>query len=317
MTPWLRLLRPGDWTKNVFVLVPAVFWLSGEGRGVELAGQFDARWRPLIWTFVAFCLAASGTYCVNDALDASKDRQHPVKRLRPVAAGAIGVAAAMLVGYALQGFALGLAWNAGGKVVGASVLAYLLLQLAYNLRLKRVPLVDVSVVATGFCLRAAAGTAAMQVQISIWLMLCVFFLTLFLGFTKRLCDLAAAENARAAGQQVEWKPRIGYETREQMNWLLGVSGSLVVMIYLAYTLSSLAERLYGARAMGLALLTPLVLVAIHRFYRRANLGLSDAPLETLRTDRTLLATIAAFVGGTLLVLQWQPVEALLKGMLLR
>jgi 4-hydroxybenzoate polyprenyltransferase len=266
---------------------------------------------------VAFCLAASGTYCVNDALDASKDRQHPVKRLRPVAAGAIGVAAAMLVGYALQGFALGLAWNAGGKVVGASVLAYLLLQLAYNLRLKRVPLVDVSVVATGFCLRAAAGTAAMQVQISIWLMLCVFFLTLFLGFTKRLCDLAAAENARAAGQQVEWKPRIGYETREQMNWLLGVSGSLVVMIYLAYTLSSLAERLYGARAMGLALLTPLVLVAIHRFYRRANLGLSDAPLETLRTDRTLLATIAAFVAGTLLVLQWQPVEALLKGMLLR
>jgi hypothetical protein len=69
--------------------------------------------------------------------------------------------------------------------------------------------------------------------------------------------------------------------------------------------------------MGLALLTPLVLIAIHRFYRRANLGLSDAPLETLRTDRTLLAAIAAYMVGTLLVLQWQPVETLLKGLLLR
>jgi 4-hydroxybenzoate polyprenyltransferase len=317
MASWIRLLRPGDWTKNVFVLVPAVFWLSGEGRGVDLADQFDARWKPLIWTFVAFCMAASGTYCVNDAVDAPKDRLHPVKRLRPVASGAIGIGAAMLVGYGLQGFALGLAWNSAGKVVGGCVLAYLLLQLAYNLRLKRVPLVDVSVLSTGFCLRAASGAAAMDVQLSIWLMLCVFFLTLFLGFTKRLCDLSAAENARAAGQQVDWNPRIGYETREKMNWLLGVSGSLVVMIYLAYTLSSLAERLYGARAMGLALLTPLVLIAIHRFYRRANLGLSDAPLETLRTDRALLAAIAAYMVGTLLVLQWQPVETLLKGLLLR
>jgi 4-hydroxybenzoate polyprenyltransferase len=275
------------------------------------------RLAPLIWTFVAFCLAASGTYCVNDALDAPKDRQHPVKRRRPVASGAVGVGAAMLVGYALQGFALGLAWNTAGTLVGACVLTYLVLQLAYNLRLKRVPLVDVSVLSTGFCLRAAAGATAMDVRLSIWLMLCVFFLTLFLGFTKRLCDLSAAENARTAGQQVDWQPRIGYETRDQMNWLLGVSGSLVLMVYLMYTLSPLADRLYGARAMGLALLTPLVMIAIHRFYRRANLGLSDAPLETLRTDRTLLVTIAAYVAGTLLVLQWPPAESLLQRLLLR
>jgi 4-hydroxybenzoate polyprenyltransferase len=317
MGSWLRLLRPGDWTKNVFVLVPAVFWLSGAGRGVDLAEQFEARLAPLIWTFVAFCLAASGTYCVNDALDAPKDRQHPVKCRRPVASGAVAPGAAILLGYALQGFAMGLAWNRAGQVVGGCVLAYLVMQLAYNVRLKRVPLVDVSVLATGFCLRAAAGAAAMQVQMSVWLMLCVFFLTLFLGFTKRLCDLSAAENARASGQLVEWKPRIGYETRDQMNWLLGVSGALVVVVYLMYTLSPHADRLYGSRAMGLALLTPFVLIAIHRFYRRANLGLSDAPLETLRTDRALLAAIASFGVGTLLVLYWAPAETILKGILLR
>ena len=102
-----------------------------------------------------------------------------------------------------------------------------------------------------------------------------------------------------------------------MNWLLGVSGALVVMLYLMYALSPHASQLYGARAMGLALLTPLVMVAIHRFYRRANLGLSDAPLETLVSDRALLASIAAFGAGTLLVLYFPPVEALLEKLLLR
>ncbi|MFZ4698381.1 MAG: hypothetical protein ACOYMO_10290, partial [Phycisphaerales bacterium] len=104
---------------------------------------------------------------------------------------------------------------------------------------------------------------------------------------------------------------------DQMNWLLGVSGALVVMLYLSYTLSPHADRLYGARAMGLALLTPFVMIAIHRFYRRANLGLSDAPLETLTSDRALLASMASFGIGTLLVLYWAPAETLLKGLLLR
>jgi decaprenyl-phosphate phosphoribosyltransferase len=317
MVPWLRLLRPGDWTKNVFVLVPAVFWLSGEGRSQDLAEAFATRLAPLLWTFLAFCLAASGSYCVNDVLDAAKDRTHPVKRMRPVAAGEVTPGSALLAGVLLQGLAVIVAWTMGNKVAGACLVAYALLQVAYNLRLKRVPLVDVSVLAAGFCLRAAGGAAAMDVQLSIWLLLCVFFLTLFLGFTKRLCDLAAAENARAAGEAVAWKARPGYETRDQMNWLLGVSGSLVVMLYLSYTLSQHAENIYGRRALGLALLSPLVLIAIHRFYRRANLGESDAPLDTMRGDRTLLACITLFVVGTLLCLYWPPVQSVLRGLLLR
>ncbi len=316
MPAWIRLLRPGDWTKNVFVLLPAVFWLSGQGKGLAESDVWAKVW-PLMEAFGCFCLAASGSYCVNDALDAAKDRLHPVKRLRPVASGAIGAGAAVAVGCVLQMAAVAIGFLLVSRVVGACLLVYLVLQALYNMRLKRVPLVDVSVLATGFCLRAAGGAAAIQVQMSVWLLLCVFFLTLFLGFTKRLCDLAAAENARAAGEHVDWKPRIGYESRDQMNWLLGVSGALVVMLYVMYTLSPHADRLYGARAMGLALLTPLVMIAIHRFYRRANLGLSDAPLETLTSDRALLASMASFGIGTLLVLYWAPVETLLKGLLLR
>ena len=316
MTPWLRLIRPGDWTKNVFVLVPAVFWLSGQGRGLQ-SEEAWAKVLPIGWAFLAFCLAASGSYCVNDALDAEKDRRHPVKRRRPVAAGQIPVASAVFGGFALEAIGGAVAFMKAGSLAGWCVAAYLALQLAYNLKLKRTPLVDVMVLASGFCLRAAGGAAAIGVQMSVWLLLCVFFLTLFLGFTKRLCDLAAAENARAAGEVIDWKARPGYETRDQMNWLLGVSGSLVLMLYLSYTLSPHAHALYGVRSMGLSLLTPLAFVAIHRFYRRANLGLSDAPLETLRSDRVLLATIVAFTVGTLLCLRSETFETLLKGLLIR
>jgi decaprenyl-phosphate phosphoribosyltransferase len=235
-----------------------------------------------------------------------------------VASGQVAAGPAVGVGAVLQVVAVGLASLMAGRATAACVLAYLLLQMAYNVRLKRVPLVDVSVLASGFCLRAAAGAVAMDVRISIWLLLCVFFLTLFLGFTKRLCDLAAAENARAAGQVVDWKARPGYESRDQMNWLLGVSGSLVVMLYLSYTLSQHARSIHGVRALGLALLTPLVMIAIHRFYRRANLGESDAPLETLRSDRTLLGCMALFAAGTAMSLfGGDSVEGLLGRLLLQ
>ena len=190
---------PATGRKNVFVLLPAVFWLSGQGKGLAESDVWAKVW-PLLEAFGCFCLAASGSYCVNDALDAAKDRLHPVTRLRPVASGAIGAGVAVAVGCVLQMAAVAIGFLLVSRVVGACLLVYLVLQALYNMRLKRVPLVDVSALATGFCLRAAGGAAAIQVQMSVWLLLCVFFLTLFLGFTKRLCDLAAAENARAAGR---------------------------------------------------------------------------------------------------------------------
>ncbi|MFM7807679.1 MAG: hypothetical protein ACKPEA_07070, partial [Planctomycetota bacterium] len=85
MAPWLRLLRPGDWTKNVFVLIAFLFWAANAVR-TEPSGAVVAKLWATLLAFVAFCLVASGFYCVNDALDAEKDRAHPVKRSRPVAA---------------------------------------------------------------------------------------------------------------------------------------------------------------------------------------------------------------------------------------
>jgi 4-hydroxybenzoate polyprenyltransferase len=102
----LRLLRPGDWTKGVFVLVPIVFWLAGEGRTVD-ASIAQAKVRAAFMAFVAVGLVASGWYALNDAWDAAEDRLHPTKRRRPVASGAVSVPTAMVVGVGCMGLGFG------------------------------------------------------------------------------------------------------------------------------------------------------------------------------------------------------------------
>jgi decaprenyl-phosphate phosphoribosyltransferase len=285
----LKLARPGDWTKNSFVLLAFIFWAANavrtQGGDVVLGKGIDAA-----LAFAAFCLVASGFYCVNDALDAEKDRGHPVKCRRPVASGAISPGAATALGCLLVAGSFALAFLVSAALAGA-IAIYAVLQLLYNGGLKRVAFVDVATIATGFGLRAAAGAIAIAVPISVWLVLCVFFLCLYLGFIKRMCDLVSAERAGSA-----WKSPAGYRGREELQWLLGISAVMTVSMYLSYALSEHAWSLFGPRAIGLALLTPFVLVAIHRFWRRANDGSSDSPLEALRSDRVVLFSILCFVA---------------------
>lgn len=287
VTAILRLMRPGDWMKNVFVLIAPLFWLARE---VAHGGPPDVGDKPwgIFVAFAAFCLVASGTYCINDAIDAEQDRQHPVKRHRPVASGQISPATAVMFGIALMGAAVGLAATVRIALV-LVVVAYLALQVAYNLALKRVAILDITTIAAGFGLRAAAGALAIGVALSVWLVLCVFFLCLFLGFIKRTCDLVRAEQAGSS-----WRSSAGYGDRAELNLLIAMSATLTVVMYVSYTLSSHAVGIFGPRAYGMALLTPLVLAAIHRFWRRANRGLSDSPLAALREDRVVLACVGLF-----------------------
>jgi len=309
----MRLLRPGDWVKTVFVLIPIVFYFAGQGRNAPVELIRDAIVATAV-AFVAFCLASSGFYCINDALDAEEDRSHPVKRRRPVASGAIAPRTAMLLGTTLIAASLVAALMIS-RSLALVVLVYGLLQILYNLKLKRVTFVDVATIALGFCLRAIAGAVAIGVPISIWLLLCVFFLTLYLGFIKRLCDLASAENAMRAGIATSWKPRAGYGSRDELNWLLAMSGVMTVLMYLMYALSDHARRLFDEKTAGFALLSPLVVVVIHRFFRRANLGLSDSPLEILTQDRTVLVAVLLFSGGIVTTLFVPQVGAALKSLL--
>jgi 4-hydroxybenzoate polyprenyltransferase len=283
----IRLMRPGDWTKNSFVLLAFIFWLANAVRTQDTAA-LQAKAGSAALAFAAFCLMASAFYAINDAIDAEKDRGHPVKRSRPVASGAVGRGTAVALGAALGSAAVVVA-GLVGKALVAAVVLYAVLQVLYNGGLKRIPVVDVITIATGFALRAAAGAVAIEVQISLWLVLCVFFLCLFLGWTKRMCDLVSAERAGSA-----WRCSADYRGRDELQWLLGVSAVLTTLMYLSYALSAHSWQLYGPRAHGLALLTPLVFLAIHRFWRRANDGSSDSPLDALRSDPVVLGSIALF-----------------------
>ena len=178
----LRLARPGDWTKNSFVLLAFIFWLANAMRANEMS-EVSPKAIAALTAFAAFCLVASGFYCINDAIDAEKDRGHPTKRTRPVASEAISQTFAVGMGIVLlmASFATALSIS---RALFVAIALYGLLQLAYNWGLKRVAVVDVMTIATGFALRAAAGAVAIDVRISPWLVLCVFFLCLFLGCTQ-------------------------------------------------------------------------------------------------------------------------------------
>jgi decaprenyl-phosphate phosphoribosyltransferase len=305
----IKLMRPQDWTKNLFVLIPVIFWIAARPEGAE-----DVSYPQVIWltalTFASFCFAASSVYCFNDVIDAEKDRTHPVKRNRPVASGAISSGGAMVLGVVLACVGLFCGWLVGSGVLVVLAI-YLGLQVLYNLKAKYVPLVDVVVIALGFVLRAAAGALAIDDRLSIWLILCVFFLCLFLGFVKRLCDRTTAE----LEENNDWRSPAGYDSLPELNWLLGVTTVLSIMTYLSYALSPHANSLFGSGALGIALLTPLVLIVMHRFYRRAASGRSDSPLDALVSDRVVQIGVSLYVAGVLLCLYSTAVREFLTTLL--
>ena len=306
----IKLMRPWEWVKNLFVLLPALFWMASPLRTSESFSVGSVVVLTLL-TFAAFSLLSSAVYCMNDAIDAAKDRTHPVKRTRPVASGAVSRTKAVVLGIFLCviALALGLFIDKGVLLV---LLLYLLLQVCYNGGAKYLILVDVVVLALGFVLRAAAGAYAIDIKLSIWLLLCVFFLCLYLGFIKRLCDYSSAHKKEVTA----WKSPAGYDNPHEINWLLGVSAVLSVMMYLTYALSSHAYDIFGARAGGLAALTPLVIIVIHRFYRRGNAGSSDSPLKAIIEDRVVQIGSALYVIGVLVVLYVPLVERALMALLL-
>ena len=292
--PFIKLMRPGDWTKNLFVL-PAL--IVSAPRLVSEGADAGPLILNTALAFIAFCLLASGFYAVNDIADAPQDRRHPIKRLRPVASGAVTPGRALVFGVLLiiVGLAVALAVS---RMLLLTLLCYALLQILYNVRIKHAMLVDVVALALGFALRATAGAVAIDVRISVWLLLCVFFLCLYLGFIKRLCDLSSA----AAAGDTHWKSPAGYDDRIELNWLLGISAALAIVTYLMYATSEHAWALFGSRSVGFALLSPLVMITIHRFYRRASRGRSDSPLSALLEDRTVLVCVVLFALGVILSL---------------
>lgn len=282
LPPWLRLLRPHQWLKNSFVLVGLLFSHAWDEPGMVF--------KALAAT-AAFCLLSSAVYVFNDLMDREQDRLHPQKRHRPLASGALSVPAALLLLAACLVFALDIVFRVIGHAEWVFI-AYLCVNIAYTLWLKHVVILDVFLISAGFMLRLLAGTLALGIVPSQWLLLCGLMLTLFLGFTKRRAELNAMhtdEGARAHRRVLEhYSPHL-------LDQMIGITAACTV---LSYSLYSVSDDTVGRHGDLLWITVPFVMYGIFRYlyllHRRGGGG--DAA-EALLTDRHLIAA----VGGWLLV----------------
>ncbi|MGH7767577.1 MAG: UbiA prenyltransferase family protein, partial [Candidatus Binatia bacterium] len=174
-------IRPREWIKNTFIFAPLFFSQN------LLNPEFVLK---SVCGFALFCLAAGGVYLVNDIWDRREDQKHPQKRMRPIASGALSVRVAGPVAVSL--FIIAVAGALFLKpTFGAVIFAYVLLSVAYSKWLKHAVILDVFSIAAGFVLRVVAGAVVIDVMMSHWLLICTMLLALFLGFSKRRCELIA------------------------------------------------------------------------------------------------------------------------------
>jgi 4-hydroxybenzoate polyprenyltransferase len=269
----LRILRPVQWVKNVFVFAALIF----SGRVVApWAESLPAVGRTLS-AFVCFCLASSAVYIFNDIMDRRTDSVHPERRSRPIAAGRIAVATALSIGIALASLAI-----LGSFFVSlwlqVIVETYLLLMVLYSIGLKRVMILDCAIIALGFCLRAVAGAVVIDVRISPWLVICTFALTLFLAFSKRRGEIAQLQEDSEA-----FRKTLGDYTPELLAHMLDVSSVLAVVCFLLYAMDSRTQGVFGTNYFVYT--TPVVLYCIFRFSALTQKGVYSDPVRLILKDR--------------------------------
>jgi len=277
MIDYIRLLRPPQWLKNVFVFAALVF---GARRG-----EPEAAVRALI-AFAVFCLVSSSGYAFNDVLDRDRDRLHPIKRNRPVASGAVGVPAAILIGMVVAIGALCLSVALLPKLFLLTVLAYWVLTTTYSLWLKQHPIIDVISIAVLFVIRALAGAVAVEVRISPWLIVCTFMLCLFLGFGKRRCELAVLTDMEEAGTH---RTTLKRYSMDLLNHLLSSSGGMAIISFLLYTMDSGTSSDFPKHYLLYTI--PLVVYGIWRYAMLIETGEGTGPTDIIISDRPFLITV--------------------------
>lgn len=266
-----RALRPAQWTKNLFVVAPLLFGKAATEAGPTLRTLAAA---------VAFCGVASALYLLNDVRDREADRAHPVKRNRPVASGALAPAAALAASALLLAVSILLLVLAARPAL-PWVATYAIVTALYSFGLKSVALFDVFVVAAGFVLRVLAGSAAAGVAASHWLLLCTFFLALFLALSKRRGELT---NHGAIGRaSLRDVPVPLVESLE--NVTLGMT----IVCYALYTVSAETVAWFGTD--GLLATVPIVVFGMFRWRLLETRGKGEDTASDLLTDPGLLATI--------------------------
>jgi 4-hydroxybenzoate polyprenyltransferase len=282
----IQILRPSQWTKNGVVFAALIF-----AKHLFVLDQL------LVVTagFACFCLVASGCYVMNDLRDCERDRQHPLKSLRPLPSGRISRSAAVVLSIALM-----LTGLIGAALLhtGFAVLVggYALLQVAYTFALKDVVILDVMSIATGFVIRAVAGGVIIAVPVSQWLVICTFLGALFLGFCKRRHELVLLE-----GRATEHRATLREYSPYFLDQMISVVTASTVVAYAIYTASPEVREKLGTENLYLTI--PFVLFGIFRYlylvHQREEGG---NPTQVLLTDRPIIACVALWIVAVTMIL---------------
>lgn len=277
-------MRPKQWAKNVFIFAALVF--------DRKLLNFDA-FKQTFLAFVLFCLLASSVYIINDVMDLESDRNHPIKKNRPIASGKLPISTALIVAGILLVLALvGAYFLSIGFLVICVV--YFLLNLSYSKWLKHIPLIDVLVIAACFVLRVGAGVSVIEVQrFSPWLYVVTTLLALYIGFGKRRAELSVLVSDTPSAHR---KVLSGYSI-DYIDQMITVVSATTIIAYSLYTFS--APNLPENHAMMLTI--PFVLYGIFRYLYLIKMRNSGGePEELLLHDRPLQATI--LLWGLMVVL---------------
>jgi 4-hydroxybenzoate polyprenyltransferase len=285
-TAW-RLLRCPEWLKNVFVFAGILF--TGPPLGLDRIEQSA-------FAFLLFSLAASAVYIHNDIADRESDRRHPVKRLRPIAAGRVSLGMARAVQAVLLVAAFG-----GAMLLPARfswlLAVYVGLNVAYTAVLKQMLILDVMALAAGFVLRVEAGCAAIGAEGSSWILLCTFLLAVFMGFGKRRHELLRVGVVSARPGDPD---RYSAPLLDQM---MGIASACTIVGYAIFTTSWRTVSVHGTT--NLVYTVPFVVYGIFRYQLLVMQdGGGGDPTELVLGDMPLLTTIVLWLTVCVGVLYW-------------
>lgn len=291
--PLIQALRPKQWTKNAVVLAAFVFALGDPGQSMEPVQAL----RTALEAMFLFCLVSSAVYLLNDLRDRALDRQHPVKKNRPIASGQVRpITALVTAGILLTVGLTGAYWIEPNFFLILS--AYLVLQIAYTLKLKQIALLDIFIIASGFVLRAMGGGFAIGVAVSPWLLLCTLLLALFLALCKRRQERIHHETGDSRS-----RPSLQDYDEQLLDQLVSMTGAATMVSYALYTLAPETVAKFGSYKLGFTI--PFVIFGIFRYldlvYRHKK---GERPEQVLLTDGPLLVTVGLYGLTAIGLLLW-------------
>jgi 4-hydroxybenzoate polyprenyltransferase len=283
----IRLIRPKQWLKNAFVFAPLIF-----AKQLFEADAFLLALRA----FGAFCLTASCVYIINDIADLKADRLHREKKFRPLAAGTMIIAQALLLLTVL--LALDVMVTAGMDLRFIILLVmYFLMNFAYSIKLRDVLLLDVFIIAAGFMFRVLGGAYAINVRVSNWIVLCSLFVSLFLGFAKRRGELVEAE---AAGTTSERKVLMLYRV-DFIDQLLTIAAAGTVISYALYTVAPRTQEVFGTDK--LLYTTVFVVYGVFRYLYLIHTSTAiQNPTNTVTADAPIIINAILWIGTCILLI---------------